>query len=163
MARQPEMWLGFREVERFRQNLDDMFDRLLGRPGEVTTTGTRSPALEAFLEDDRLVVSADLPGVDPEQLEVTITGNLLTIRGTRRERREQRRRDFIHREVAYGTFERVLTLPHPVQAEATRATYQNGVLELTMPRSREATRRKVTIEIEDQSPSSEAAPQKSRS
>jgi HSP20 family protein len=161
MARQPEMWLGFREVERFRENLDDMFDRLLGRPGEVTATGTRAPALEAFLEDDLLVVSADLPGVDPEQLEVTITGNVLTIRGTRRERREQRRRDFIHREVTYGTFERVLTLPYPVRADATTATYQNGVLELTMPRSREATRRKVTIEIDDQSPS-KAALQKSR-
>ncbi len=148
MARQPQSWRGFREFDRFRENLDDLFDRFLGRPAEVSTPGTRGPAIESFIEDDKLVVRADLPGIDPAQVEVTVDGSLLTIRGTREQRREENQCDYIHREVVYGSFERSLTLPHPVKTEAINATYHNGVLEVTMPRSAETTPRKIAIQIE---------------
>ena len=163
MARPPQSWQKFREFDLFGENFDELFDRFLGLPAEAATAaGRRAPALESFVEDDKLVVRADLPGVDPSQLEVTIAGAMLTVRGTREERREEKQRNFIHREVSYGSFERSVSLPYPVKADAVVATYQNGVLELVMPRAAEATPRKVAVEIESRRASSASSGTKTR-
>jgi HSP20 family protein len=148
MARQPETWQGFRGFERFREDLDDLFDRFLRWPAAAPAGTPRGPAIESFIEDDHLVVRADLPGIDPAKVEVTVTGNLLTIKGTREAVREEKRRDFIHREVSYGRFERALTLPYDVKADAIAATYSNGVLELTVPRSDAPANRKIPVDVE---------------
>jgi HSP20 family protein len=161
MAKQPEFWQGFRGLEHFRENFDDLFDRLIGRPADAPSAGVRGPALESFIEDEKLVIRADLPGIDPGQVEVTVAGNLLTIRGTREDRREQKQRDFIHREVSYGSFERTITLPRGVETKSIAAAYRNGVLELTIPMPKEMTPRKVAIEIERERPP--AAPAKPKS
>ncbi|HUY20622.1 MAG TPA: Hsp20/alpha crystallin family protein [Candidatus Binataceae bacterium] len=149
MAKQPEVWNPLREMERFRENVDDLFDRFLGRPA-AATAAAHGPALESFVEDDKLVVRVDLPGIDPEQVEVTVSGNVLTIKGRREERREDTQRDFIHREIGYGSFERSLPLPRGVKTEAIAAAYRNGVLELIIPMPKETTPRKVAVEIEGQ-------------
>lgn len=162
MAKQPEFWQGFRGLEHFRENFDDLFDRLIGRPADAPATGVRGPALESFVEDDRLVIRVDLPGIDPAKVEVTVAGNLLTIRGAREDRREQKHRDFIQREVSYGSFERTLTLPRGAETEHVAAAYHNGVLELTIPMPKEMTPRKVPIEIERKRPPVAPAKPKSR-
>ncbi|HTW86457.1 MAG TPA: Hsp20/alpha crystallin family protein [Candidatus Binataceae bacterium] len=148
MAKTPEFWQGFRGLEHFSESFDELFDRLIGFPVDTPAATVRGPALESFIEDEKLVVRVDLPGIDPAKVEVTVAGNQLTVRGRREDRREQRHRDFIQREVSYGSFERSLTLPRGVETEHVGAAYRNGVLELTIPISKEMTPRKVPIEIE---------------
>jgi len=146
MANQPRVWSPLREVDRFKQDFDDLFDRFLGgRRRDENNTG---PLIESFVEGGNLVVRADLPGINPKDVEVTASGDQLTIRGKREREEEKKGRDFIHREVLYGSFERTLKLPAGIKAEEVKASYRNGVLEVTAPMHEHAATRKVPIELE---------------
>jgi HSP20 family protein len=145
MADEPQAWSPFRELDRFRRDVDDLFDRFLG--GRLTRSSQGSvPALESFVDNGKFVVRADLPGVAPKDVEITATGDQLTIRGKREQRQEERGRDFIHREVTYGSFERVIKLPGGINPDEIKASYTNGVLELTVPLPQQVRTRRVPIQ-----------------
>ena len=82
MANPIQLWKLFREMERFSRDVDDVFDRFLGfgRRGEKEEVEFE-PTIESYVEDDKLVVRADLPGIDPKNVEITVTGDTLTIKG----------------------------------------------------------------------------------
>ena len=155
MAKDLQQWSPFRELERFRRDFDDLFDRFFGGGVSAAGLSASAPKIESFMEDGKMIVRADLPGIDPKDVEVSVTGETLTLRATRQAREENKGRDFRHREVSYGSFERTLTLPKGVKTEDIRAAYQNGVLELTIPVPKEAATRKVPIEVETGKQSSE--------
>lgn len=149
MANEPQVWSPLKELDRFRRDFDDLLDRFLG--DRMTSTLPKSaelPALESFVEEGKLVVRADLPGIDPKDVEVTVAGDTLTLRGKRERRHEESGRNFIHREISYGAFERSVRLPEGVKADDITASYRNGVLELTVPMPGEAAVHKVPIQIE---------------
>jgi HSP20 family protein len=131
-------------LDRFRRDFDDLFDRFLG--GRLTRSPGSGPALESYVDSGKLIVRADLPGVDPKDVEITATGDQLTIRGKREQQHEEKGRDFLHREVAYGSFERVIKLPGGVNPDQIKAAYNKGVLELTVPLPEQARTRKVPIQ-----------------
>jgi HSP20 family protein len=145
-----QLWHPFHEMDRFRRDFDELFDRLVGfrRRGEKGIE--LEPAIESYVEGDKLVVRADLPGIDPKDVEITVTGDLLTIKGSRQERREEKERNFVVKEVSYGSFERSITLPSGIKTEDIKASYKDGVLELTAPAPKELAARKVPVEIEAQ-------------
>jgi HSP20 family protein len=146
MANPLQAWNPFREMEHFRRDFDELFDRFLGRHrrGEANV-----PAIESYIEDDKLVVRADLPGIDPKSVEVSVSGDILTIKGSREDRREKKERNFVFQEVSYGNFERSISLPQGVKAEDIKASYKDGVLELTAPAPKELAPRKVPIQVEE--------------
>jgi HSP20 family protein len=145
MANEPQAWSPLRELDRFRRDFDELFDRFLG--GRVARQSPASgPALESYVDNGKLIVRADLPGVDPNDVEITATGDQLTIRGKREQRHEEKGRDFIHREVAYGSFERSVKLPGGINPDDIRASYTNGVLQLSIPLPEQARTRKVPIQ-----------------
>ncbi len=151
MANPLQAWNPFREMEHFRRDFDEVFDRFLGRGKRgAKEPATIEPAIESYIEGDKLVVRADLPGIDPKNVEITVTGDTLTIKGSREERREEKERNFVFKEVSYGSFERSITLPDGLKAEDIKASYKDGVLELTAPAPKEMSPRKVPIEIEGQ-------------
>jgi HSP20 family protein len=147
-----QIWPPFPEFDQFRRSLDDMirsnlsmFDRFLGRtPGEAMRE-MMGPALESFVENDKVVIRADLPGIDPKDVDVTVSGDTLTIRCKREHRQEGEGRDYLHREISYGVFERSVKLPARVDADQIKAWYENGVLELTAPVPKELSPRKVPV------------------
>ncbi|SRR5579875_3119731 len=148
MATALTVWSPIRELERFRRDFDELFERWFdGRWGFPATTSTLVPAIESFVEGDKLVVRADLPGVDPKDVEITVSGGNLIIRGKREQRREHASGDMIHREIRYGAFERSLPLPEGVKAEDIKATYNHGVLELAIPLPSSMVAHKVPIEV----------------
>jgi HSP20 family protein len=153
MANLPQLWFShFRDLDQFRRDFDDLFDRLIGghqvgTPGGMTASPS-IPALESFVENGRLVVRADLPGIDPKDVEVSVNENNLLIRAVRQHDNKSQERAWVHREVSYGSFERSISLPQGVSADEVTATYRSGVLELTMPLPRLATGRKVPIQIQ---------------
>jgi HSP20 family protein len=150
MAREMELWRPFREIDRFRREFDDLFNRVLrGGVSELTPRGIATPAIESFIEGGKFKVRADLPGIDPKDVEVTVTGRMLTLRGKREESHEEKGRNFFHREVSYGAFERAIELPEGVSSSDIKASYKNGVLELTAPVAKEAEPRKVPVQADD--------------
>lgn len=163
MANNLQNWSPFRELDHFKRSLDEMFDHFLGNwsPMEAMR-GMSAPAFESYLDQNQLVVRADLPGIEPKDVEVTVSGNLLTVRGKRERSEEEKKRDYIHREVSYGSFERSITLPKGVDADQIKASYKNGVLELRMPAPTEIAPRKVPIALEGKTESSGDGEKKSQ-
>jgi HSP20 family protein len=143
-----QRWSPFRELDALRAEFDDLFDRMFGRrAAEPKLMGpAERPALESFTERDKFVVRADLPGVSPNDVEITLVDNVLTVRGSRREEREEKKRNYMLRETSYGTFERAITVPRGIKADDIKAKFADGVLEMTMPLPKEAAARKVPIE-----------------
>lgn len=143
------------------QDFDPLFHRTVGQarvlPGE--TSGYRRalpvapmktafyPSVECFTKDKQLVLRAELPGVDPKDIEVTITGNQLLLRGEKKEDHRIDEKDLFFQEVSRGRFERTFALPEGVKADQIKARFNNGVLELTMPSGMIDQARKVPIEL----------------
>lgn len=152
MPREPKTWTPFHELDRFRRDFDDLFDRFLGgRGGHHEPEANVMPALESYLEKGKLVIRLDLPGIDPENVEIIAAGDHLTIRGRRERAQDEQGKDFFHREVCYGSFERSVRMPAGVKSEDVKASYKNGVLELTVQVPEQAASRKVPIKVEDKS------------
>jgi HSP20 family protein len=128
-----QLWNAFRGMENFSRDFDEVFDRFLGHRRRGEKEVQLEPAIESYIEGDKLVVRADLPGIDPKNVEITVTDDLLTIKGSREEKREERERNFVVKEVSYGSFERSITLPPGVKADDIKASSVDGVLELTAP------------------------------
>ena len=105
------------------------------------------PAVECFTRDKMLVLRAELPGVDPKDVEVSITGNQVFLRGEKKEEHKADEKDFFFREISHGEFERTFSLPEGVKADQIKASFLNGVLELSMPSGVLEQTRKVPIEI----------------
>jgi HSP20 family protein len=155
-----ERWTPSTELERFRSELDDLlarfgrwsFDRRLF--GEARLVALR-PAIESRVEEGKFIVRADLPGVDPNKVEIKMVGNVLTIKGSREEKQDSMKADYLRREIRYGPFERSIRLPDGIKAEDLKALYSDGVLELTAPMPKEAIPKEVKIQIESPTAPSE--------
>jgi HSP20 family protein len=146
----PEKWHPATELERFRYEVDDLLEHFgFGHhwPKAWESVGLR-PALEFFVHDNKLTIRVDLPGIKPENVDVKVAGGFLTIKGAREEKQDTRNAQFYRREMRYGSFERTIQLPEGVKAEALKATYKNGVLELTATIPKEVAAKQVKVELE---------------
>jgi HSP20 family protein len=106
-----------------------------------------APALDVFTTQDAVIAKVALPGVKPEDVDVSITEDLVTIRGTFEEQTEAEDAGFVHRELSRGTFSRSFVVPTPVNRDAGKASFKDGILTLTLPRSEEVKPRHVTVEV----------------
>ncbi|HVN27623.1 MAG TPA: Hsp20/alpha crystallin family protein [Candidatus Binataceae bacterium] len=140
-------WNPFRELERMARRFESPFPRLFD---ELDFKGaeTLAPAIESYVKDGNLVVRADVPGMEPKDVDVTILGNVLTIKGERKSEHEVKKEDYLRREVSYGSFERRMSLPEGFAADKVKATFKNGVIEVTVPLGKETVAKKVPVEAE---------------
>lgn len=127
----------------------DMFDRLLtdrwlfgDGDGEL---GAAWPNVDVRETDDAYVVEADLPGVKPEDLEVTVEGRMLTLRGRFGRDREERREGYLVQERSSGSFARTITLPGMLDADNVTSEYADGELTITLPKAPESRARRVQV------------------
>ena len=154
-----ERWTPSKDLDRFRHEFDDLLERFSfdrdwfapfrDRFGERESVAAR-PAIESFVENGNFIVRTDLPGVDPKNVDIKVVGDMLTIKGSREEKSETKKADFFRREIRYGSFERSISLPKGIKAEDLKATYRDGVLELSAPMPKEATPNEVKIQVEGQ-------------
>lgn len=137
-------WRPFRELEHWARRFPGFFDDwpFFDREHEYI------PALESFLKNGNLVVRLDAPGVDPKDIDVSVVGNVLTIKGERKEEKEVKSEDYIRHEASYGSFERRMTLPEGANTEKIAATFKNGVVEITMPVAKTVEGKKVPVQVE---------------
>ena len=143
-------WQPFRELQEWHRSIDDLFSRFSGKPPFEGTAfaGTTMPAVESVQQNGNLVVRMDLPGIDPKEVDVSVTGDVLTVKGERKHKEEKKEGEYTREEIAYGSFERSLRLPAKVEAEKIKASYDKGVLEITMPVPKELASKKVPVQIE---------------
>jgi HSP20 family protein len=136
----------FRDLERWARQ----FEPRLPRWFEEYTDGEQEylPAIDSYIKDGTLTVRADIPGLEPKDIEVSVLGNVLTIKGERENKKEAKTEDYIKREVSYGKFERRMTLPEGAVTDKIRAMFRNGVVEVTMPVGKELAGKKVLLETE---------------
>jgi HSP20 family protein len=138
-------WDPFTDLRSMRFDMDRLFDRFLGEvPGERTTLWM--PSIESYTKDGKLVVKAELPGVDPKDLDVSITDRELVIKGERKSEKDTKEENYAYREIVYGSFERRFVLPEGVKTDELKAKFTNGILEVTMPAPVITKARKIEIE-----------------
>ena len=141
------------------EDIDQLFDRFMERvyprggwlgsrwewPDMPQPFAGKRPNVDVIDRDDVVVVRAELPGVDKKDLQVSMDGSSLTIRATSSYEKEENKEDYYRSEMAHGSFARTIPLPCEVDDSKTGARFENGVLELTMPKLAGAKRRKITV------------------
>ena len=142
-------WDPFGEMWSLRQAMDHLFEDAFVRPwngGTRGETGVSALALDMYESGDDLVVTAAVPGVKPEDIDITIQGDVLTIKG-QSETDLQNEQTGVHlHERRYGRFFRQVALPHSVKSDAAEATFENGILRLRLPKTEEARERKIQVQ-----------------
>jgi len=138
-------WDPYREMTGIRRLMDRWFEGMprLGRFDWDVTDG-HFP-LDLYETDEAVVVKAALPGVKAEDVDITITGETLTIKGEARREEEEKKRDYYRQETWYGNFARSISLPSQVEADKAEAVFDNGILRLTIPKA--AAARPKTIKV----------------
>jgi HSP20 family protein len=137
-------WNPIRDMITLREAMDQLFNDayLRGRDYRQQAPGWQLP-VDAYATEDAIVLTADVPGLKPEQLEVTLEGDTLTIRGELKNRPEDR--NYLLRERATGRFERVLTINTPIDNSKVEATFEDGVLTLTLPKAEAVKPKQITV------------------
>lgn len=130
-----------------RREFNDMFDRFWSGALEPLQLGRWTPAVDVSETDDAVMVQAEVPGMDPSEIDVSLEGNVLTIKGEKKDEREEKGENFHRVERQYGTFIRSVQLPTEVVAEKVSASFRNGVLEVRLPKSEDAKPKRVAIDV----------------
>jgi HSP20 family protein len=115
---------------------------------DLPTETVNLPKIDIWEDEEKYVVEAELPGFDKKDIEVNITDDILTIKATRKKEEEKKDKNYYYAERSYGEFVRSVRLPSEVDKKAIKAKYNNGVLELTLPKTKEAKEKITKIEIE---------------
>ena len=133
-----------RDIDRMFRSLAESF----GSGGMATRRTEWLPAADVLTRGDDLVIRVELPGIDPDRdLEITVEDNMLHIRGERQETQEEKSEGYIRRETSYGSFERALQLPSDIKTEDLKASYDNGVLEVVVPRGAKRASQRVKVDV----------------
>jgi len=144
-----DRWEPFRNLVDIQGEVNRLFDSFAGRPMAGAQASGRPwlPSVDMYETKDDLVLKVEVPGVREKDVAVSITGDLLTIRGERRWDDQSKDQKFLHVERVYGQFERLIQLPMAVQADRVKATYRDGLLEITLPKAEELKPRDIKIDI----------------
>jgi HSP20 family protein len=135
-------WRPFREFEDWQQQMDDFFGRAVWRPdGEKALM----PAVDVFEKDDRFIVKAELPGMKEEDIDVSVVGDTLNIKGEKKTESEVKDEDYYRSERTYGSFHRSIGLPSSVDSSKIEANYEDGVLEVSLPKFAEVKPKKIAV------------------
>jgi HSP20 family protein len=137
----------------FRRGIDQMFDGMLdnwARPMNLLdrSLGSWMPQIDVRETAKEIRVTAELPGMEEKDLEVSFLDGALTIKGEKNEEHEEEKGDVHRSERQYGMFERTIPLPSEVDVDKVKATFKKGVLKITLPKTREAQTNRRLIQIE---------------
>jgi HSP20 family protein len=144
-----ERWEPFRNVTDIQGEVNRLFDSFLGRPASASAAMERAwaPAVDLYETKDDVVVAFEIPGVREKEIHVSITGDVLTVRGERQFSHDANDGNFYRVERTYGKFERNIPLPVPVQTDKVKATYREGVLEVRLAKAEEVKPKQIKVDI----------------
>ena len=140
----------FRDFERMRKEMDRFWDSFLEgtmrRRGEDGTEWF--PSLDVSETKNELVVKAEIPGMDSKDIDISLSDGMLTIRGEKKQEKEEKEENYHFIERSYGTFSRSVSLPRDLKHDKISASYKDGVLRVVLPKSEEAKKKEIKIKVE---------------
>jgi len=140
-------WDPFRELAEMQRDIDRLMGRGFARPARAVAALSQwpQPSLDVYQKPKEVVVKASLPGVKPEDVEVSISGDTLMIKAETKGEEKVEEEDYLCRECHYGSYFRTVVLPHGLKSDKATASFDDGVLTLTIPKEAEA--KPKTIEV----------------
>jgi len=137
-------WEPAREMMSLRDAMDRLFDDAFTRPLSIRD-GWSVPAIDMFQTDDEIVVKAALPGIKAEEVQINVTGEVLTLKGEVQQNQEMKEKAWHIREQRLGSFERSIALPTDVVADKAKADFENGILTITLPKAEKVKPKAIAI------------------
>src|SRR5437879_3827985 len=141
-------WEPSRGATTLQEQLNRVLGDMLERAGDESNLTPWAPAVDIFETEHQLVVKADLPDVNPQDLDIRVENNILTIRGERKFENEVNEENYLRVERSYGSFSRSFSLANSVKSDAIKADYQNGVLTLSIPKREQAKPKQIKVNVE---------------
>lgn len=147
-------WDPFRDLLSLRSNIDRLFEETLGltrtsdEAVEWGKTTVWAPPVDIEETDDKIVVRVEIPGMKQDEIDIQLGGDTLTIRGERKFEKEDKGKNYLRLERNYGSFSRSFNLGIPVQQDKVSAHYQDGILQVELPKAEEAKPKQIKIKIE---------------
>ena len=130
-----------------QDQINRMFSEGVGHAGQESNLTPWAPAVDIYETENELVIKADLPDVNPQNLDIRVENNILTIRGERKFESKVNEDNYLRIERAYGSFSRSFSLANSVKTDAIKADYQNGVLTLSLPKREEAKPKQIKVTV----------------
>lgn len=138
-------WEPAREMMTLREAMDRLFDDAFTRPLSLTSSNWSIPAVDMYQTDNEVVVKAALPGIKADEVQINVTGEVLTIKGETKQESETKEKAYHIREQRWGAFERSIVLPTEVVADKAKADFENGILTITLPKAEEVKPKTISI------------------
>ena len=141
-------WEPAREMMTLREAMDRLFDDAFTRPFSIMREGGSnwsSLPIDMYQTDNEVVVRASLPGIKPDEVQINVTGDILTLKGEMKHEEEKKDKSWHIREHRWGAFERSIRLPTGVIADKAKADFENGILTITLPKSEEVKPKTITV------------------
>ena len=142
--------IAWRPLQDLKREMDRIWQEFFGKTyvPEKWEGIEWTPAIDISETEDAVIVKVDLPGVNPEDMEISLTDNVLVIKGEKKREEEEKKENFYRMERYYGTFMRAIQLPCEVQEDKVEANYKNGVLKVILPKKPEEVKKVIKINVE---------------
>jgi len=138
-------WEPVREMMTLREAMDRLFDDAFTRPIHLRDGGSSAPAVDMYQTDDEVVVKVALPGFKADEVQINVTGDVLSLRGELKREQEEKDKAWHIREHRWSSFERSVALPTQVKAEGANADFENGILTISLPKAEEVKPKTISV------------------
>ena len=133
------------EISRLRSEMDDLFNSFFGGWNLPMAESKVWPSIDISEDDEKVMVSAELPGCKSEDIDINVNGRTLSISGEKKQSQEKKEKGYYYCESSYGSFRRDVNIPSEVDPEKIDATYKDGILEINMPKAEKAKTKKISV------------------
>lgn len=147
-------WPPIKELEVMRRDMERLFEEFFEPSARrrrwwptPSETGAIVPNINVYDRKNEVVIKAELPGVEKDNIDLTITKDSITLKGESKKDEEVKEEDYYSREINYGSFVRTIALPSEVESEKAKATFKNGVLEVVLPKKEEAKPKEIKVQV----------------
>lgn len=138
-------WKPLREMSNLRREMEDFWGNLAGEREFMPMRGEWIPAVDVSETKDALVVKAEIPGMESKDIDISLCGDLLTIKGEKKQKTEEKKENYHRIETHYGAFARTIRVPVSVDSNKIEASYDKGVLKITLPKKEEVKAKQIEI------------------
>ena len=140
-------WEPLRALRRRDDVFDELFREFFRRPVSEEAEGVLAPPVEVAEADGEVIVTMEVPGVEKDKLQLTVSDDRLTVRGEARKESEEKRKNYYRQEIRYGAFQRSVPLPVEVDASKAHAELKNGMLKVTLPKSKQPKAHEINVAV----------------
>jgi HSP20 family protein len=144
-------WDPFRNVAALQDRINRIFDESFSRTADLNDDISMSawkPSVDIYETDEAIILKAELPGIEKEDVSVEVKDNVLTLKGERTEEKEIKEKNYYRKERTFGTFNRAFNLQHRIQPDKIKARFKDGVLKIEIPKPEEEKPKQITVNVE---------------